>query len=158
MIAVAFDIRPATDADVPEIVAVCERLAQQYVDAGEEAFTIKHDTQMRRTYEAIASPEQRIWVAVVHDAIVGVLHLFVALCPLNDDRTWGMQNTFIVEHEHRGQGIGQALLTAGEQWVAEQQATTLVMIYHEGEAGEAWFQRRGFRATEHLVFKDLRGR
>lgn len=72
-------------------------------------------------------PEQRLVVAEVDGDVVGVAHLVRApLSPIHDESTVRVGHLF-VNAEHRGRGIGRALLSVASAWADEKQASHLMV-------------------------------
>ena len=157
MIAIAVDIRPATEQDIPLVVAMHLRRREQYREAGDDHFDVSPDTLTRRCRHALHNPEAAcLFVAVSGGAVVGAMQLLAAQSPVHDARVLAVQEFFLVEIPYRGQGIGTALLKEGERWARERGCEAIILDYHAGEDCEAWFSRQGYPTTEHWAIKRVR--
>jgi GNAT superfamily N-acetyltransferase len=58
---------------------------------------------------------------------------------------YGMLEELVVDADHRGAGVGTALLDACRRWLAEQQVS-VVFVSAGDAAAEAFYQRRAFKS------------
>lgn len=148
-------IQRARPRDLPGIIALRERNLARYRGKGDLPLTPDHDTLWRRCAEAIASPMARIDVALDGETVIGCLFLRLAESPLNMTRLIAIQEVFVVEPDARGQGLGQQLLTRGEQWAREAGVDAVALVCHVGERLEGWFEQRDYRPYETFCIKRM---
>lgn len=138
-------VRPATGADVAQIVAMGERFIREtrYRDqiAGDPA------AMAQSVENLIASDTGTVLVADTADgALVGMLGGFVYVHPFSGERQ-ACEAFWWVEPAHRGRITAIRLLMQFEQWARGQAATRLLMIAPTPDV-ERLYQRLGFVAVE----------
>ena len=138
-------IRPATATDVPTLAEL------------RRAFTFEGPAQpseLRDDFEnsfteivsaGIASGRWTVWVAEAEGEIVS--HVFIGLIdkiprPIRQDRWLGYVTNVYTRPEHRGRGIGAALLDRVTSWAAEQQVE-LLLVWPSDES-VSFYERAGF--------------
>jgi GNAT superfamily N-acetyltransferase len=141
----AVTIRLATATDVPALAEL--RHAFTFEDPGqpvelrddfEDAFTEIVST-------GIISGRWTVWVAEAEGEIVS--HVFIGLIdkiprPIRQDRWLGYVTNVYTRPEHRGRGIGAAMLDRVTSWAAEQQVELLVVWPSDESVG--FYERAGF--------------
>ena len=140
---------PATDADVPHIVALMNRAYRGHATA--LAWTTEHGyITGDRTTEALlrddmaTAPEASLMLWRNPDD--GALKGCVWLQPLGGE-VWYL-GSLAVDPDRQNGGLGKALLDAAEQWIAAQGGRRVRMTVVNVRAGLiAWYERRGYRAT-----------
>lgn len=149
MAADAINLIPATDADVPQVVALMNRAYRGH--ATSLAWTTEHGyITGDRTTEALlredmaASPAASLMLW--RDAGDGGLKGCVWLEPLGEG-VWYL-GSLAVDPDRQNGGLGRTLLDAAEQWIAAQGGRRVRMTVVNVRAGLiAWYERRGYRAT-----------
>ncbi len=64
--------------------------------------------------------------------------------------------SLVVGSEHRGEGIGRALISAAEDWARRRGATDVMLTTHKRRAGAHDFYRSvGYEATGYRFYKEL---
>jgi ribosomal protein S18 acetylase RimI-like enzyme len=138
-------IRLATVDDVPALTEL------------RHAFTFEDPTQpfeLRDDFEdaftevvgaGITSGRWTVWVAETEGEIVS--HVFIGLIdkiprPIRQDRWLGYVTNVYTRPEHRGRGIGTALLEHVTSWAAEQQVELLIVWPSDESLG--FYERAGF--------------
>jgi GNAT superfamily N-acetyltransferase len=138
-------IRLATVADVPVLAEL------------RHAFTFEDPAQpveLRDDFEGafaeivgagITSGRWTVWVAEADGEIVS--HIFVGLIdkiprPIRQDRWLGYVTNVYTRPEHRGRGVGAALLDRVTTWAAEQHVELLLVWPSEESVG--FYERAGF--------------
>ena len=62
----------------------------------------------------------------------------------------------VVGPEYRGRGVGQALVSAAEDWARRKGARDLMLTTHKRRAGEhRSFRQMGYRVTGYRFHKEL---
>ena len=154
-ISTEFLIQTARPCDLPGIVALRERNLRRYMEKDELPLSTHHETLWRRCAEAIASPFARVDVVLDGAEVVGCLFLRLTENPLNSQCLIALQEVFVIEPSHRGQGLGRALLERGEKWARDHQAEAIGLACHTGEDLDDWFMKHGYPAYETFRIKRL---
>ena len=138
-------IRPATVSDVPELAELRKAFtfedpvqAVELRDDFEDAFT-------EIVGAGITGGRWMVWVAEADGAIVS--HAFVGLVdkiprPIRQDRWLGYVTNVYTRPEHRGRGIGAALLDRVTAWAAEENVELLVVW--PSEESVDFYEQAGF--------------
>jgi GNAT superfamily N-acetyltransferase len=116
-------VRDALPADAPVLVAMWHantetsgRMTEPNVEAA-----------VRAIGHLALDPEQRLVVAEVEGDVVGVAYLVRApLSPIHEETTVRVGHLF-VNAEHRGRGVGRAMLSVATAWADEKQASHLLI-------------------------------
>ena len=137
---------PATDADVPRIVALMNRAyrgaqgwstEQAYIDGDRTTAAF-----LREDIAATPAASLLKWVEGADDAPRGC----VWLEPLGDG-TWYLGSLCVDPREQAG-GQGRTLLAAAEAWAREHGAARVRMtVVNVRESLIAWYLRRGYTPT-----------
>jgi predicted N-acetyltransferase YhbS len=141
------DLKPATDADLPEIVALTNRA---YRDTGPQAsWNVESLIAGERTNEAwlredlAAAPEANL---LIWRDEAGELLGHVWLEPAEAD-VWYL-GLLAVRPDRQDQQLGRRLLSASEDFARGQGARRIRMtVIHQRETLIAWYQRRGYSLT-----------
>ena len=115
------NIRLGRQGDTDELVAILaaqHKLASPAVPFNERSIRISLSAYM--SYH-----ESAIIVAILDGAVVGMLAIELARSWANFDHREARGHMLLVKPEARGNGIGKALLTAGEAWGKSQRAVGL---------------------------------
>jgi GNAT superfamily N-acetyltransferase len=116
-------VRDALPADAPVLVAMWHaniettgRMTEPNVEAA-----------VRAIGHLALDPEQRLVVAEVESEVVGVAYLVRApLSPIHEETTVRVGHLF-VNAEHRGRGVGRAMLSVATAWADEKQASHVLI-------------------------------
>ena len=116
-------VRDALPADAPVLVAMWHaniettgRMTEPNVEAA-----------VRAIGHLALDPEQRLVVAEVEGEVVGVAYLVRApLSPIHEETTVRVGHLF-VNLEHRGRGVGGAMLSVATAWADEKQASHVLI-------------------------------
>jgi ribosomal protein S18 acetylase RimI-like enzyme len=137
---------PATDDDVPGIVALMNRA---YRGTGATGWSTQ---ESYLSGDRITEEVLRADLAAKPDASLlkwedgGPLLGCVWIEPLNDD-VWYL-GSLATDPARQNSGLGKILLSAAEQWVRERGGTRIRMtVVSIREALIAWYLRRGYRKT-----------
>ena len=91
--------------------------------------------------------------------VVGWVHVFQTVRV--ESESFAELGGLVVAEEHRGSGIGSALVTAAEQWAKAQRIGKLRVRTRSGRAdAHAFYRRMGFSLNkeQHVYDKPLAGR
>jgi GNAT superfamily N-acetyltransferase len=137
-------VRRATDADAPALALLLGHLGYP-ADAG--------DVPARLARLRAAGDDA--FVAVV-DGIVAGLATVHTRSVLHATRPVAQLTALVVPPEHRGRGIGRALVASAERWAGEHGANRLVVTtaLHRAEA-PPFYERLGFEHTGRRYVKQL---
>jgi ribosomal protein S18 acetylase RimI-like enzyme len=139
---------PATDTDVPRIVALMNRAYRGAGAAGwstEEPYLSGdriNEDHLRA--DRLAKPEASLlkWEDSGDGALLGC----VWIEPLNED-VWYL-GSLATDPTRQKSGLGKILLSAAEQWVGERGGKRIRMsVVNVREALIAWYLRRGYHKT-----------
>ena len=143
------DIRPATEHDVPEIVAM---LADDPLGAQRESpdDLAPYLTALERLS---GDPHQHVMVAVRQGRVVGTLQLTIVPGLSRRGSTRAIIEGVRIHADERGSGLGSRLI----EWAIESsraQGCQLVQLTSDATRTEAhrFYERLGFEAT-HVGFK-----
>ena len=133
-------IERATAGDAPEIVRLIAQLREL------EGLTEPVSTDAVRAY--IEDPDTVVLLAEDEDDgdVVGMISLRV-MTDLFHGGTTALVQELIVDEDHRGEGVGGALLDVAIDLAFEQGCLEVsVTTGEENEAGQALYRSRGFEA------------
>lgn len=137
-------IRRMEPADFSSVLALFDRVAEERTWIGTEP---GYDRALyRANWERwVRDPRFYLSVALAGDDIVGNL----MIVPDPDGFELGM----LVGPEHRGAGIGTALMTEGIRWAREHDIASLQLdVFPHNAAARALYRKMGFiEAEEHLA-------
>lgn len=138
----SLEIRPATLADVPRLVAMGrQQIAATYGDAVAE-----NPAQLEALATLLVTlPACAVFVAGRDGALVGMIGLVAFAHHLSGLPTVGEVMWWM---DPAARGAGLALLRRGEQWARAQGATVLQMAAPVGSCAGLLYERRGYRAVE----------
>lgn len=140
---------PATDDDVPDIVALMNRAYRGTGSAAgwsTEASYLAGDrttvANLRADLRAKPGASLLKWVEPLGEKMLGC----VWLEPL-EGRTWYL-GSLATEPDRQNSGLGRTLLAAAEDWVRARDATSVRMtVVNVRDALIGWYERRGYRLT-----------
>jgi GNAT superfamily N-acetyltransferase len=142
------EIRPMRDADAAPVARLSGQLG--YPASGEEI--------AERLRRLAADPDAAVLVGCDAEGVVrGWLHVAAPR-----DLVSAAQaeiRAFVVDEEHRGQGIGRTLLEAAERWAVERgHGTMRVRSNTVRTRARAFYERAGYQVTktQHQFRKNLR--
>lgn len=145
-------LRPATDADVPAIVALMNQAYRRPGTAADWSTEAAYITGSRTTEALLradlaAAPDARFlkWVAPGEEALSGCVWV-----EPRGDGTWYL-GSLAVAPARQDAGRGTAVLAAAEAWIAAAGGTRVVMnVIQLRTALIDWYARRGYRPTGEI--------
>lgn len=144
-------IRPATDADVPALLA----LGQRFLAWSPYAGMFGEDAMAKAIAEAVATGFSR--VAVVDGVAVGALLGALKPAWLDPSFVVACELAWWVEPEHRGGTAAVRMLHEFKAWAKDQGARGVVMAELVQPDSPAFdlFQRLGFRMAERFHYCEV---
>jgi ribosomal protein S18 acetylase RimI-like enzyme len=152
-----YQIRPATAADVDQILELFPRLAAFELPAKRSAEDLwRGDAELLRAWGAGAAPQCLVYVAAdtEHD-IVGI-----AMAQLREELLSHAPSAhlevLVVRDDAEGQGIGKALIHTIEQAVQEQGARSITLhVFASNTRARAVYERMGYQGELIRYIKHL---
>ncbi len=116
-------VRDAVASDAADLVGIWE-------DIGHTADKMCFTTTVEDTERAMArldtDPSERLVVALLDDALVGVAHLRRAtISPIHDEDAVHVGNLHVLSH-YRRRGVGTSLMLAATEWAEEKDSKHVV--------------------------------
>jgi ribosomal protein S18 acetylase RimI-like enzyme len=152
-------VRPATATDVPELVPLNAALFRE--DAGSRDPYADLDWPRRSGeqyfHEAVADGERSaVWVAEVEGRAVGyLLGRLQAPTDVRPVASASLESLYIAA-DHRGGGIGEALVDQFIAWARRQGAgRATVSAYADNEGANRFYRRLGFAARSTMFDRAL---
>jgi GNAT superfamily N-acetyltransferase len=139
-------IRPMSNGDSAAVATLCGQLGYPTA-AGDVA---------RRLDRIAAQPLAALLVAEEQSRVVGWIH--VAVTPVLESDLYAEIAGLVVDADHRGRRIGEALLEAAEQWAHAAGCSSIrVRSRIARERAHAFYERHGFERikTQHAFEKRL---
>lgn len=101
----------------------------------------------RRLQPVIDSSEHALLVASIDGRVIGCIH--VLLISSLDAGRYAEIGAFVVDEDHRGQGLGRRLLAAAEDW-SRRQGVNKLRVRSRIDRIEtlAWYRQQGFADTK----------
>jgi GNAT superfamily N-acetyltransferase len=145
-------IRPATEQDVPAIVAMCAEFhaSTEYHGLLGALDPSRVDAVARHM---IADDEATVLLAVTENIPVGMLAITVYEHPFTGER-YASELVWWVEPAARGGTVAMRLLRDAERWAADQQVAGLQMIAPNQRVGDL-YARVGYAVAETTYLKRM---
>ncbi len=109
----------------------------------------------QRFEEISADPSYATLVAEGEVKVLGMVALHV-------ERYYGKDGpnarimAFVVDSEHRGRGVGRALISAAEDWARQRGARDVMLTTQKRRSGaRRFYQSMGYEATGYRFHKEL---
>ncbi len=129
-----------------------EALANLMTELGYPTST---ENMIRRFEKISADPSYRTLVAAQGGKVVGVAGIHLERY-YEKDGLCARIMSFVVSSEHRGRGVGRALISAAEDWARESGARDVMLTAHKRRADAHQFYRQmGYEATGYRFYKEL---
>ncbi|OEH92519.1 GNAT family N-acetyltransferase [Bacillus solimangrovi] len=115
-------------------------------------------TEMEQRFSSISSNRSyKTFVYDVEQQLVGMIGMMLAhRYEKNESYVWGV--AFVVDSTYRGQGIGNSLLLAAEQWAKERGANMITLNSgnrNERQEAHRFYTSRGFEGKATGYYKVL---
>ncbi|MDR7420505.1 MAG: GNAT family N-acetyltransferase [Armatimonadota bacterium] len=152
-------IRPATSADIPEIVAIWGELAFHHARL-DSAFAPSSRWQEEYRYFVrglLGRDDALAVVAVEGDRVVGYGVGRISILPgFFERRRRGYIHDVVTRETHRRRGIGRRLVEALLRWMRESDVSSVELTVAVRNAGAvAFWERMGFTTYMHHMKRDL---
>lgn len=94
----------------------------------------------------IADPEEMVWVAIVDGQLSGYAKLVIAPLPSDRHRSAAVElHTLYIDRQHRGSGLGKALLGQALAWAHSQEyAIMWLCVWQKNDEARTFYARLGF--------------
>lgn len=145
-------VRPATDADLPALLAFGDELRDQVLPSSDGALRGRGAPPAARAHleqryrEALADPDRRLVVAVGEDdEPLGMALLTIATANALLDIPAVHMSHAVVADRHKRRGAGKALVAAAAAYAEQSGIEQLVVSVHPGSRdANRFFARLGF--------------
>jgi GNAT superfamily N-acetyltransferase len=138
-------IREASEEDI-------EALAGLMTDLGYPTST---GDMSRRLEEISTDPSYGTLIAERDGRVLGMAGIHLEHT-YEADGSCARVMALVVGSEHRGRGVGRALISAAEDWAREKGARDVMLTTHKRRAGAHRFYRQmGYEATGYRFYKEL---
>jgi len=135
-------IREAGAADFDTWFALYEAVAAEGRWIGGE-LPVDRDARLDGFNQGVASPEHVCFIAEVDGAAVATLNAWV--------RRGIVSLGMLVDEQHRGKGVGSALMDAAVSWAKTQAAHKMTLeVWPHNDRARALYRTFGFRDEGHL--------
>ena len=126
---------------------VSDAQALAKLDREERGYDFPVEETGRKLQASLENPEKKILVAEIQGRVVGYVHLesYDVLYAPHMKNVMGIA----VAGEFRRQGVGKALLTAGETWARETGAVAVRLVSGDARKGaHAFYQSLGYTGNK----------
>lgn len=121
--------------------------------AGQLGYPTPADDVRKRLEPILADRGQAFIVAEVGDEVVGWIHVHVTR--LVESAPFAELGGFIVDQEHRGQGVGRRLMAAAEEWIRAQGIPKLrVRTRSDRDDAHAFYEAQGYALVKEQRIYD----
>ena len=148
MIAIKMMTRPG-EHDLPALASLLDQLG----------YAVDSPELTKRLDAVVGAADHCVFVAEADGHAVGLLHAFAR--PSLEKGMEAVVQSLVVDRAARGQGVGQALMQAAEQWATSRGLGSVALYTRtDREQARAFYERIGYRlrATSHLMVRDVTGR
>jgi GNAT superfamily N-acetyltransferase len=142
-------IRPARSSDLPILVRLLGELFSIEADFAPNA-------EAQRVGLALLLADPRRGIVLVAERATSVVGMVTGQLVVStaEGGLSVLVEDMVVEAEHRGHGVGRALLAAVEAWAAERGATRLQLLAdRENAPALAFYGRAGWGATQLVCLR-----
>ena len=141
-------------ADATDMDAVLRAGRGLYGAARFESIAPFDEERLRNLVEAADNNGTAVLVAMVDGRTVGVKALSLSQVWFSPTALVAQELFWWVDPEHRGRGVGRALLEAAEKWAQDKGAKLFLAVIYEGsERGPSVCERAGYRLFENTWAK-----
>ena len=147
------EIRTATKDDIPAMAELLHQLFAIEID-----FTPDYITQARGLELLLRQESARVFVVEIDSKVVAMCTVQIVVSTAMGLQV-GLVEDVVIDIEHRGQGIGSALMNIVEQWAAQKRLGRLQLLADKDNAPALCFYRQqGWTHTnlhgwmKHLFF------
>ena len=142
-------VRPATDADVERVAALCRQALAEMAPARGGAVYVAREARPEPIeaglVTALADGAQRLWVGTIDDVVIA--YAAAAVERLRTGDLLGVIDDIYVEPEARGVGVGEALMDVALTWLSAEGCTGVDARALPGDrATKNFFEGSGFSA------------
>lgn len=142
-------VRPATDADVDRVAALCRQALAEMTPARGGAVFVAREARAEPVEAgltaALADASQRVWVGTIDDVVIA--YAVACVEPLRTGALLGVIEDIYVEPEARGVGVGEALMAAAVAWMEAEECSGIDARALPGDrATKNFFEASGFSA------------
>ncbi len=130
------EIRNATKDDIPAMAELLHELFAIEID-----FTPDYAKQARGLELLIESDSATLFVAEDHGQVVGMCTVQVVVSTAMG-RIVGLVEDVVIDVEHRGKGIGSALMRTVEQWALQEKLGRLQLLADKDNGPALCFYRQ----------------
>jgi len=153
-------IRQATKSDFDQVGAVFAEENRFHTGLLPDRFQIAKPIMTHGWFDAILENDaQALFVAEHSEEIVGVLLIKLMTNP--DDpifcpRRYAYVDELAVAEQHRGQGIGRALVQAAERWASDQDMSEIELnVWQVNKGAIAFYERLGYETIRRTMKRVL---
>jgi len=135
---------------------VADDLPQTQVLLSQLGYIVDAQELSHRYDAVIRSGDHALIVAEGNGPIVAFCHVYAR--PALDKLPEAVVQALVVDHVHRGQGIGKRMMAAAESWSVDRGITSVALASHVSRAAaHAFYESLGYRcdATSHLFRRSL---
>lgn len=154
--------QPRWPADADRILELIEESATWHAERWPDDIRAGSMEGLRAQLpELVKADEGRcIRVAVLDGVVVGLITAWLSPAPTGGLNYYAGPvvhiGDIVITASARRQGLGDRLMAEVERWAAARSAATITLTVHDGnEPAEALYRRRGYRATDTTMRKDL---
>ena len=153
-------IRTATDADFEALVELDLSSARHHADLDPVLLQVpEREPVAAFLARRLTNPHRRILVAVVDGTVVGMVDVTL-VDPPPDGSIYRSVPTadlgITVMEDHRGRGVGQALMAAAEQDARSRGARRIILdVIAANDGARRFYDRLGYREQGLVLSRDL---
>ena len=142
-------VRPATEADVERLAALCRQAQAELAPARGGAVFVAREARAEPVdaglLAALADPSQRVWAGTIDDAVIA--YAVARLEVLRTGATLGVIEDIYVEPEARGVAVGEGLMGVVLEWFTAEGCLGVDAYALPGDrATKNFFEGSGFSA------------
>ncbi|PLK49568.1 GNAT family N-acetyltransferase [Uliginosibacterium sp. TH139] len=152
--------RQASIADIPSICALGNEVNEIHHRVWPQIFAPAGEAARDQAFWAkgIGAPEAETFVAERDDQVIGFVSvsMFQESGSLMQPMRYGRIGSVSVASEHRGKGVGRALMARAEEWAAKHGAIDMRLhAWAFNERAIALYEEQGYAIRSHFLGKPL---